>query len=1013
MLKKYINLIIIFIVAFNNSVYALDGVSRASKTYLEYNEEILLIHENLVEEIVEHVGKIELTYDEALVLERAGVEGITYLSYPGSIESMDGTVGIERFNADVISSIFNIEINLITIPEIDESLENSFVTSLQLLNDNKVDIIGKFNYLNEPNLSANLVSSDPYAKDFLYEVHLNKTELEMNQAKSEDNLYQDGKYAITKNLSFLNEINYFGYEAEIVPAEDVYDKLVAREFDYYLTGSKEMSEISQNKKISSEQHDTTRIYPNNVVISKSDGYGDLVKAINKIYTPEVLEIYDEYSDIITSYSRIYTYIKKESEYTNIPPLKVGLLNIPSLMERKDGQWTGYIVSILKELTDKFGVEFAYYDYTELGYEKLIEDFMADEIDLVPIITELLLEKNKWGLNHNELGILDFKESANLEIFYEDGKILDYYEQLPLRKIGIYGVTKDLTYSYIEAYVENYDNIITYYDLEVMFNDLKEDKINLVYDLEGTEKYLKTRNAYVYNTLEVDIGGNYLGLVKKRLLDDGEYLDGKLTDLIDLVDIDAIKNRELKFDIDEKYVTETTTYINIWFSALLLIFIFSAVAFYILYRYSLNSRIDLQQTIRTYKGSIFYNRTAFIEDVISSENKNLICSFVHIKNIDKLNNYYGSKKFNAIFDEFILRLSNIQNDENFKIYFLEESEFIITANGNSEEKFAQFLKSVMVVLDVPYYVDDLEEKLQFNAININMMDLKNNEEALHYFNYFIKNVNDSEENVLTVSLNKEKQEEFNRYSEIIKILTVENIIDYVRLKFRPVINIETNKIIGAQTGVYLIINGEMVGFDDYYIPAKMSNKMPVLQFEAINKMKKVKDAFYEQGLIDKSFVFSLPVSNETVLKHSVLKDGSPSTPNYVFFEDIQLEINEEILESSEFVKFINLIEKYNFRLAINNFSAGHSSMEKLEKIDLENIILNSAFMESEESIEVSLKIKKFIEDIGYKVIYNKVTTKEQRDMLRGVGVKYVVGDESYDFYSLLEFKELIIKNNSKV
>ncbi len=1011
MIKKYIYLMIIFILAFNNSVYALDFeelLEYDDKSYKEYSKEVLKTHEILVDEIVDHVGKIELTYDEALALEKAGINKISYLSYSGAIKSMGGAVGIEKFNADVISKVFNIDVNLVTILDIDNRLENSFETALELLEEGRVDLIGKFNYIGQYNKDSDIITSEPYAKDFLYQIHLNKIEMGKNIGTVHS--VDEPKYGITKNVSFLNDVNYFDYEVPIIDVTDVYGMLEKGEIDYYLTGSYEMDLLSQYKNISVEEHDNTKIYPNNVVISHVDSYGDLISAINKIYTPEVLSIYDEYSDIISSYNRIYSYIKKENRYSNIPTLKVGVINVPSFIEKKDGEWTGYIIEILKELTNKFGINFIYEDYTNLGYDKLIEDFNDNKIDIVPFITESLYKENSWNLNYEEIGILDFKHGAGLEIFYKKDDPLKNYEQLPLRKIGVYSLTKSLVYQYIESYLQDYDNVVIYYDMEVMFNDLIEGKIDLIYELEGTEKYIKDKNSYVYNTLNVDIEGNYLGLIKNRVLDDGEYLHSKLTDLINLVNINEIDDRELQFDINEVYIEETSMYINIWLSALMFIVIASVIIFYILYRSNINSRRTLQSTIRTYKDTVFYNRTAFIDDVIRSEDKNLICSFVYIKNTNKLNDYYGAEKFNQIFNEFITRLSNIQNDEEFKIYFLDESEFIITSSKNNKEKYNKFLKNIVAVLNMPYYIDDLEEKLHFNIIVINTSDLKNNEDSLLYFNYFVKNIEENQESILITYLKKDKQIAFNRYSEIIKILTIENIMNYIRLKFRPIIDIESNKIIGAQVGVYLVINGVMVGIEDYHAPAKMSNKMPIIEFEAVNKMKKIRETFYEQGLIDESFIFSLPVSSETILNHNVLRDGTATTPSYFTFEGVQLEINEEILESDEFKKFLNLIGKYNFKLAITEFSAGHSSMEKLDKIDLENIILNTAFMENNSSIKISRKIKEFIESIGYKVMYNKVTSEEQRETLKQFGVKYVVGDYSYEYYSLLDFKELVRRNN---
>ncbi len=1016
MIKRNIYLLLAFIIIFNSVLYA-NSLStdreNINKAYVEYSREILEIHAVLADNAIREIGKVDLTYKEVIALEKAKNTGLTYLAYPGSVYGINGNIGIEKFNADIISGIFDLDIDVVTIKQIDENLENVFATSLKLLDEGEVDIIGKFKYAYDDELSQHLVSSNYYAKEYIYDIYLtNKmTEGQYNNHVFNESRVGEERYAVTQGLSFLNNIDYFDEEVEVFEVEEVYEKLLNEEIDYFLSGNYEMSQLSQKENIMIRAHKDTSIYPNNIIVADAEENKNLITAINKIYTPEVLSIYDEYTEVISEYNKLYAFMKKGTIYNNIEPLKVGVFNVPSLIEKKDDKWTGYIIEIFEEINNRFEVEFIYYDYNELGYDKLVEDFKLGKIDLIPIITESMLLNNKWNINKDNVGIIPLRESIQLELFYKEDNLIKYYEQLPLRKIGIYKLTEPLIYNYIENYIDNYNNIVLYDDINDMFMDLLNEEINLVFELKGTDKYLKDRDAYVFNTKLEEVDDNFHAIVNLELLDDGRYLHSKLTDLVMLVDVDKIKTEELYFDINETYISNITKQIDFWLASLLIVVSLNLVAVYFIFLYKNKNKKLLKEVNRAYEGTEFNNRAAFIEDIIKSEDKTYICTFVKIYNLRKLQDYYGNKNFSLIFDEFLRRLSNISKDDNLKIYFIQQSEFVIVMPNINLDIFNRKIKDFITKIDNSYEINRVEEKLRFNMISINMRKLTNNEDALYYFNYFISGLIETEEFITHSFLDKESQRKFINNRKIIKVLTSVDISQNIRVKFKPIIDIENNKVIGAQTKIYLSADKLIVSREEYQQLAIMSGKLATIDFETIIKVRAIKDKFVSVGLISEDFIFSTKSSGELITQYKFLKEDMYERINGLEFSNIQLEISEEDLENRNLIEYLDVVKGCNFKIAISDFSAGHSSMEKIDIIKLENIIFKDSFMNSKQNIETSFKIKSLIDNLGCNSIYTNVTSKENLNQLKENNIKYIIGDLSNEDYTISEFTEIIKKYNS--
>lgn len=185
------------------------------------------------------------------------------------------------------------------------------------------------------------------------------------------------------------------------------------------------------------------------------------------------------------------------------------------------------------------------------------------------------------------------------------------------------------------------------------------------------------------------------------------------------------------------------------------------------------------------------------------------------------------------------------------------------------------------------------------------------------------------------------------------------------------------------------------------------------------LKKVSEKFKEW--IEKGYELlpiSVNVSRVQLTNRNLVKDIAATVEQQnVPFEYIDLELTESAAYDNmgHLLETMDEIEKAGFKLSMDDFGTGYSSLGLLQKIPLDTLKLDKAFMDDyvDENCE---KEKLMICDIinmahhlGITVLAEGVETKIQRDMLKEAGCEIVQGY----YYSKpipIEEYELLLKKN---
>ena len=134
------------------------------------------------------------------------------------------------------------------------------------------------------------------------------------------------------------------------------------------------------------------------------------------------------------------------------------------------------------------------------------------------------------------------------------------------------------------------------------------------------------------------------------------------------------------------------------------------------------------------------------------------------------------------------------------------------------------------------------------------------------------------------------------------------------------------------------------------------------------------------------------------------------------DDVELEITESIyVEDSEIIiSRIQELRKMGFKVAMDDFGSGYSSLNMLKEMPIDIIKMDLKFLDSSENVDKSHKILDSLVDLAKRlelnVVIEGVETEEQVEFLQGIGEMTAQG---YYFSKPLEkrkYEELLILDN---
>src|SRR3990167_4566134 len=397
-------------------------------------------------------------------------------------------------------------------------------------------------------------------------------------------------------------------------------------------------------------------------------------------------------------------------------------------------------------------------------------------------------------------------------------------------------------------------------------------------------------------------------------------------------------------------------------------------------------------------------------------KKLAVCIIDIDNFKQINDAFGQ----TIADKFLIEMSRrfilLLNQDSY-IARMEGDEFglilenidSITETINAINKYQQAIKSPIKIMQREIWVSISIGIAEFPAGGNSQQELMRNAYiAMHRVKQSGKN-NYAFFNTKMDALVKR----YNALSTSM-IAAIEN--NEFNLHYQPIVDVNTNRIIGAEA----LIGWESTCFGkinpDEFIPIAEENGQIILLGEWI-----LRTTFKDYKHLSKNnqkFQLSINISVQQLqakkfhdtIKH-LLRQFELDPSNIVF------EVTETTLIKNFKTKHFNIkkIRKSGIRFALDDFGSGHSSFKYLKELSVSIIKVDQSFMkhvpDNKNDTAIVKSIIRLAHSLGYKTIIEGIEQPKQLDFIKRHQAEYYQGYYFSKAMSLGDFIELQNKQSS--
>ncbi len=397
-----------------------------------------------------------------------------------------------------------------------------------------------------------------------------------------------------------------------------------------------------------------------------------------------------------------------------------------------------------------------------------------------------------------------------------------------------------------------------------------------------------------------------------------------------------------------------------------------------------------------------NRTCLYDNLVNIIDGKIYCIYIDLDNFKDVNDLYGHIAGDFVLAEVARRLKNMFGAES--VYRLGGDEFLIINNCCMDTKnclvctspknkceliLREILKPIInnvrkeeyvVGCSIGFAKPDIDKEISIDRL-IELSDvamIKAKESGKNQ--YYIAN-----------------EEFLDEYKKSIRIKVrlnsaIENneFIPY----YQPIVDIDTKEIKGFETLVRWKKDDEIITPDKFIKLAETSGDIYDIDLLMLRKGIELYKELKLCNSVTDDFVVSSNFSPYTLAKVKI-----DELVEYIHSlgakpQNVEIEITEEMIVESVQYNKVSKLAQLGFKIAIDDFSAGHSSLKYLNGIDFSVVKLDRSLLPESKKHEKEIVIYKTVvnlaRDLEIAIISEGVETKEQVQLLRELGVKKVQG-----------------------
>ncbi|WP_139653661.1 putative bifunctional diguanylate cyclase/phosphodiesterase [Raoultibacter phocaeensis] len=233
-------------------------------------------------------------------------------------------------------------------------------------------------------------------------------------------------------------------------------------------------------------------------------------------------------------------------------------------------------------------------------------------------------------------------------------------------------------------------------------------------------------------------------------------------------------------------------------------------------------------------------------------------------------------------------------------------------------------------------------------------------------------------------------EVNRRNTIVKHMAQSLSDGEFKVYFQPQIDLETNRIVGAEA--LCRWNSEALGFlsPDSFIPLFEKNGRIVdLDYYMLERACEAYASYEKAGCAPNTFAVNF--SRSTIIQRDFSDRIARTVARFGIDRGrLEIEVTETIFSVDEnaVVRIVDSLVNAGFRIAMDDFGTGYSSLSLLYKLPIDVLKLDRSFISQEQATEREIRILQGVidlaNDLGMATVCEGVETAEQAKALKGLG-----------------------------
>jgi len=407
-------------------------------------------------------------------------------------------------------------------------------------------------------------------------------------------------------------------------------------------------------------------------------------------------------------------------------------------------------------------------------------------------------------------------------------------------------------------------------------------------------------------------------------------------------------------------------------------------------------------------NLFVDRVETLLSHIKRTKELVSVFFIDLDDFKNINDVYGHKYGDVVLKEAAKRIQDCVRESDTVSRFGGDEFSVILRNINNRLDAGAIAGKIIMEVERPIYVDNFCFKVSCSiGVALSNEDGDSSKEILQNADiamYKAKELGKGKFEFFNDSLRAAFQKKVKLETDI--TAAIEN--KELTVLFQPQIDCNTGKVVGAESLVRWVRDGDVISPIDFIPAAENSGLIIDIDKYVFNKAVNYIDTHFNElfDSIGYRFPISVNFSSSTVRclstdENNFVHDAIIDSEHHSF-SDIEIEITETTLMKSKIqsIASINQLKKLGVRVAIDDFGTGHSSLAYIHSLPITKIKIDKTFVdrlivkEGEEIDEKAIDIISFIKvlagSIGVSTIAEGVETREQKEIICKMGIDSIQG-----------------------